>query len=151
MSNINTYALPQMKLILGDVSGVNDTVYLPFLQQAVYELNRTLNAGMSVTVSGSVYTLAPAPTATSVIWNVLANGGVLLYHKKLLRDYRDELQGLDSIRDDVTTFSRRTNLQEKRLDVEAQEKAYKKALADYKRLVGDGGSAIDEIALREDS
>lgn len=149
--NIDTYALPQMEIIIeGAKGGSNSATYLPYLEQAVYELNRSLDAGMTVTITGSDYVLAPAPTATSVIWNVLANGGVLLYHKKLLRDFRDELQGLDSVRDDVTTYSRRTNLREKRADVEAQEKVYKKALTDYKRLTGDGGSAIDEIALRED-
>ncbi len=150
MGNINDYGLPQMKRILGDTSVVNDAIYLPFLQQAVYEVDSTLADGMVVAVTGSSYALAPAPSATSIMWNVLANGAVLLYHEKLLRDFRNELEGLDSVRDDVTTYSRRTTMREKRADVEAQQKKYNKVLSNFKRLSGDGGSTMDEIALRED-
>jgi hypothetical protein len=54
------------------------------------------------------------------------------------------------IRDEVTTMNRGTTMREMRADRDAQQKKYKKALADYKRLAGDGGSDADEIALREE-
>lgn len=151
MGNLNDYGLPQMKRLLGDTSIVNDAIYLPFVHQAVYEVDSSLADSMVVTVTGSSYALTPAPVATSVIWNVLANGAVLLYLEDKLRDFQDELEGLDSVRDDVTTYSRRDNLKEKRMGVEAQQKKYNKAVSDYKRLSGDGGSTMDEIALREDA
>jgi hypothetical protein len=143
--------MPQMKRILGDTSNTNDTTYLLFIQQAVYEVDATLNGGRSVTVTGSSFALTPAPTATSTLWNVLANNAVLLYHREQLRAFRSDMEGLDSIRDEVTTFRRGTTMREMRADVEAQQKRYNKVLADYKRLSGDGGSAIDEIAMREDT
>lgn len=151
MGNLNDNALPQMEIIIeGASGGSNSATYLPYIEQAVYELNRTLDAGFTVTIVVASYELTPAPAATSPLWNVIANGAVLLYHQKLLRGFLDELQGLDSVRDDVTTYSRRTTMREKRADVEEQQKKYNKTVSDYKRVAGDGGSTMDEIALRED-
>lgn len=150
MGNINDYGLPQMKRILGDTGNVSDAIYLRYLQQAVYELDATLAGGMAVAVTGSSYVLAPAPAATATLWNVIANGAVLLYLTKNLRDFQADMEGLSMIRDEVLTMNRGTTMREMRADRDMQAKAYKKALGDYKRLAGDGGAAIDEIALRED-
>ena len=147
---MNDYCLVQMKLILGETGAALDTTLLPYLEQAVYDVDRKVGIGMTVTVAEGEYTLTPAPTATSSLWNVLAYRGTLLYLAKLLRDFRGELEGLSSISDEVTKMSRGVTMQEMRAEIEQLSKEYKVALSDYRRGTGGTRATMEEIETRED-
>ena len=106
MANINTYALSQFKGILGITGSEDDSEYLRFIIQAVMDVDRDVGIGMTVTVSGSEYTLDPDPGETSSLWNVIAWRAVVLQRTKEYRDYLDQMEGLDTIRDQVASMSR---------------------------------------------
>lgn len=151
MANINDNGLPQMKRILGDTGSSNDSTYLLYLQQAVYDADARIQGDMSVSVSGSDYTLSPDPGDTSTLWNVLALRAVYLYHKKLYQDFLDEMEGLDTVRDDVTAFGRGRTMDQKRLSLERELAEYKQALRAYRSTATGSTVSIEEIGWREDT
>ena len=149
MSNINTYALPQMRGILG-TSGTNlDSAYLPFLRQAVYDADRVLKQGMAVTVTGSSYALTPAPTATSTFWNTLAWGGVWLLRRREYEDFLNQLQGMASVKDAISGFSRIETMRMKKQIVDEAKVEFDGSLFVYSFSLSATALDITEMGFRE--
>ena len=151
MANLNDYALTQFKLILGDTGSSSDSTYLPYLQQAVYDVDARLQIGMSVAIDGTDYTLSPDPgDETATLWNVIARGGIWRYLAKLYRDYLDEMEGYSSVSDEVTKFARGPNIKAKEKAVENAKDAFDQELFSY--TFGASGTAIvaEELGLTED-
>lgn len=149
MANLDQYGLGQMKGILGVVSSVDDGTYLGFLEQAVYDVDSSIGLGMTVTISGSDYTLAPAPTATSALWNVLAWRAVYLFNRYKLSVFHGSLDGASVLRDAVMSISRGQTMAEMRLLLKDSEKRSEKVLSGY-LMSGTGTAAsMEEMGLRE--
>ena len=149
MGNLNTYGLPQMKRIMGVTGNGSDATYLSFCQQAVYEADAKIVAGMSVAIEGSSYTLSPDPGSTSALWNVIARGAVLLYYENELHAFLKEMEGIASIRDEVTTMNRSATMRALNSSVERHAKAYKGALSGYRKTATDSVVGMEELGLRE--
>jgi hypothetical protein len=143
MGNINDYALPSMKRKLGVTGTENDPIYLEYLHEAVTQIG----GGLTVSVTGISYTVSPAPTATSPIWDAIAWGAVCSYRANKLREFQEALGGAATLRDAVSTLSRDTTMREMRFMLAEDRKAYIRALARYRT---DASSpAPEEMGLRE--
>ena len=150
--NLDTYALPQFKRQIGVTGSVDDATYLLFLQQGVYEADRTLGIGLSVSVDGSDYTVAPDPgDDTESLWNVISWAGVWLYRQKELTDALAAMGGISSVRDEVTSFNRGPVLALLEKMVDKAKSEYDGALMKYSLLADTTAIAIEELGLRESS
>ena len=152
MANLNDYALTQFKLILGDTGSSSDSTYLPYLQQAVYDVDARLQIGMSVAIDGTDYTLSPDPgDETATLWNVIARGGIWRYLAKLYRDYLDEMEGYSSVRDEVTSFSRNAIVNAKKQEVQDAKDAFDRELFSYTFSASGTAIVAEELGLAEDA
>jgi len=149
MANINDYALTQFKRILGDTGSTNDTTYLPYLQQAVYDVDAKLQLDMVVTVATGDYTVAPDPGITSPLWSIIARCGIWGYKAKLYSDYLDEMEGYSSVRDEVTSFSRNAIVKAKEQEVKDAKEAYEKELFNYAFTASSTSIVAEELGLAE--
>ena len=152
-ANINDNALPQVRGLgvtatetVGTVVADNATI-LGYLEQSVYEVERRLNGGYTVTEDSGLYTLAPDPGATSDLWNVLAHCAI-----KILRDaqYHEELGlmgGASAISDQVTRVSRIETIKSRRESARLANAAYIMARAAYSTA---GTVSMERLGLRED-
>jgi len=149
MGNLNDYALPQLKRILLDTTNTNDSTYLPLLSQAAHDVDSKLSTGVEVVVTGSSYALTPAPAAASNIWNVYAYRAVYLLRQDIYRKFLADMEGLASIRDEVTTIGRGETMRQLRADVAEAKSEYNIALVGFRRNDADSIAAMEETALRE--
>ncbi len=152
MANINDYALPQVRGLgvpatetVGSLVA-NDATMLLYLEQGVYEVERRLNDGLTVTEASGDYTLAPDPGATSDLWNVLAHAAI-----KILREaqYQTELGlmgGASSISDEVTRVSRIQTLKGREALAKSAKDEYVQARAAY---ASSGIVSMERLGLRE--
>lgn len=152
MANINDYALPQVRGLgvpATETVGAlvaNDATMLLYLEQSVYEVERRLNGGYTVTENAGDYTLSPDPGATSDLWNVLAHSAV-----RILRDaqYQTELGlmgGASSLSDEVTRVSRVETLKGRKEKARLANAAYVQARAAYS---SSGTVSMERLGLRE--
>ncbi len=147
MANLDQYGLRQMKLIMHIVTSADDSTLLSFLEEAVYDVDAIVGLGMSVTISGSAYTLSPAPATTAALWNVLAWRGVFLFDRYKLGVFHGSLDGASVLRDAVMSISRGQTMTEMRFLLDRSEKSYNKVLAVY--LMSSSSPTMDEMGERE--
>lgn len=138
-----------MKRILRDTANTKDTEYLQLLMQAAYDVDSKIGDGVAVVITGSSYALTPAPAATSVLWNVYAYRAVYLLRLNVLRDFAADMEGLASIRDEVTTMNRGPTMQLLKADVAEAKAEYNIALVGFRRKSSDSTAAMEEAAYRE--
>lgn len=143
MGNINDYALPQMKTLLGLEGVEEDADCLAWLEQAVHDLRR----GMTVTVDDTSYELSPAPVATSALWNVLAQRGRYLYLQCQYQQFLRELEGASSYSDEVTRFSRTETMRARRDELDNAKKEFMVAKLKYSY---EDEPAFEAMEERED-
>ncbi len=149
MGNVNDYGLPQMKRILLDTTNAKDSIYLPLLSQAAYDVDSKIGDGVAVVVTGSSYALTPAPGATSSLWNVYAYRAIYLLRQSVYREFLADMEGLASIRDEVTTMSRGETMRQLKADVAEAKSEYNVVLVGFRRNASDSTVAMEEAAYRE--
>lgn len=151
-ANINDYALPQVRGLgitatetVGALVADNATM-LTYLEQSVYEVERRLNGGYTVTEDSGLYTLAPDPGEESDLWNVLAHCAIWILRKAQLQTSVLLMGGAGSISDEVTRVSRIKNLDIMEQTVKAAGAEYTKSRAAYSSL---GAVSMEQLGLRE--
>ena len=150
MGNINDYALPQVKRLLGKTDIITeDADLLTWLVQAVADTDLSLRKSMSVTQTGSSYVLSPAVGSTDGLWNVLAKCAASLYRADEYNSFLKEMGGMSSIRDAVTSMNRGLTMEALSRFVAKAEEQYQAALFDYLLTASGSTIGIEQIGLRD--
>lgn len=153
MANINDNALPQVRGLgvpatetVGSLVA-NDATMLLYLEQSVYEVERRLNGGYTVTEAGGDYTLAPDPGATSDLWNVLAHCAIWILRQAQRQTELGLMGGASAISDEVTRVSRVETLKGRRDAVREASAEYTKSRVAFS---ASGAVSMAQIGLREE-
>ncbi len=145
-ANINDYALPQVRGLGITVAIADNATMLTYLEQSVYEVEKRLQEGFTVTEDSGLYTLAPDPGETSDLWNVLAHCAIWILRQAQLDTFIAGMGGAGIISDEVTRVSRVKPMEIMENRVNAAFAAYVRARAGYS---SSGTVSMERLGLRE--